>query len=164
MKLEGRTINIDRLSHRLCGRPTLSGTPCRIQIHGFRQACKQHASTFDDELEAVLAATFDRGREFGYSSGYSAKTIQVESKHRRREREDCERAAFRTHDAEGHQIIEVEVNGSRLAYVWEGSQPCSVGDQVTVPRFWYEPRDQGPHRAPVVSLGSSYTGELVALR
>jgi hypothetical protein len=57
---------------RYCERPTKDGSPCRQRIYGkWEQACKTHATEFDDELAATLESVDVAGYTRGYRKGYN---------------------------------------------------------------------------------------------
>ncbi|MCY0951284.1 hypothetical protein [Streptomyces sp. H27-S2] len=144
---------------RTCGRPTRSGSPCKIRISGSDVACGTHAT----EQDKAVAEAHRRGWSEGYRSGSESSTSFSKSRverleHRVKELEEQLDATRRVYQVDGHQVVEV----GRYSYRWRGSEPLEVGDRVLLPENYVSRMKDGPGpTAGVVSkLGTTYRGQL----
>ncbi|WP_432064644.1 hypothetical protein [Streptomyces sp. C10-9-1] len=146
-------------SDRTCGRPTRSGSPCKIRVSGSDVACGTHAT----EQDKAVAEAHRRGWSEGYRSGSESSASLSKSRIERLEQrvKDLEEqldGAHRVYEVGGHQVVEV----GRYTYRWRGSRPLAVGDRVLLPENYVSRMKDGPGptTAVVTKLGTTYRGPL----
>ncbi|WP_251066909.1 hypothetical protein [Streptomyces sp. ISL-36] len=144
---------------RTCGRPTRSGSPCKIRISGSDVACGTHAT----EQDKAVAEAHRRGWNEGYKSGSESSASFSKSRIERleqrvKELEEQLDSTRRVYEVNGCQVVEV----GGYAYRWRGNDPLEVGDRVLLPENYVSRLRNGP--GPTVGvvnkLGIVYRGSL----
>ncbi|WP_236241790.1 hypothetical protein [Streptomyces sp. CC228A] len=145
--------------NRTCGRPTRSGSPCKIRISGSDVACGTHAT----EQDKAVAEAHRRGWNEGYKSEARAAQASPSPGSKRleqrvKELEEQLDDAKRVYEVDGHQVVDV----GGYAYRWCGSKPLEVGDRVLLPENYVSrmKNGPGPTLGVVRKLGTTYQGPL----
>ncbi|MER5568778.1 hypothetical protein ABT083_21545 [Streptomyces goshikiensis] len=146
-------------SDQTCGRPTRSGSPCKIRLSGSDVACSTHATEQDKAVAEAHRRGWSDGYRLGSESSASLSKSRIERLEQRvKELEEQLDSNRRVYQVGGHQVVEV----GRYTYRWRGNKPLAVGDRVLLPENYVSRMKDGPGPTAgvVTKLGTTCRGPL----